>query len=92
MAYARMFDNPNITREQYDAVREKIGVGEGNMPDGGLLHFAGEGPDGAWRVVEVWESEDHARAWDEKLQPVLSAQGVTRPAPQTWQVHNLMKR
>ncbi len=92
MAFARMFDNPNVTKDQYDAIREKIGVSDSNLPDGGLLHFAGEGPDGNWRVVEVWESEDHARAWDEKLQPVLSAQGVTRPAPQTWQVHNLMQR
>jgi hypothetical protein len=92
VAYARMFDNPNVTKEQYDAVRGAIGVSEENMPDGGLVHFAGEGPDGTWRVVEVWESEAHARAWDEKLQAVLSQQGITRPAPQTWDVHNLMKR
>jgi hypothetical protein len=91
MAYARMFDNPNVTREQYDAVRAALGVDEENLPDGGLVHFAGEGPDG-WRVVEVWESEDQARAFDEKVLQVLSERGITRPAPQTWQVHNLMKR
>ena len=92
MAFARMFNNPNVTKDQYDATREKLGVTEDNMPDGGIIHFAGEGPDGSWRVVEVWESEEHARAWDGKLEPVLSAQGINRPAPETWQVHNLLKR
>jgi hypothetical protein len=86
-----MFNNPNVTKEQYDAVRAKMGVSNDNVPEGGIIHFAGEGPDGVWRVVEVWESEDDARAWDEKLEPVLSEHGITRPAPETWQVHNLIK-
>ena len=42
-------------------------------------------------LMSLWESEEHARAWDEKLEPVLSAQGIKRPAPETWQVHNLLK-
>jgi hypothetical protein len=91
MAFARMFNNPNVTKEQYDATREKMGITSDNMVEGGVIHFAGEGPDGSWRVVEVWESEDHARAWDEKLEPVLAAAGIKRPAPETWQVHNLIK-
>jgi hypothetical protein len=91
MAFARMFNNPNVTKEQYDAVRAKMGIGNDNVPEGGIIHFAGEGPDGSWRVVEVWGSEDDARAWDEKLEPVLSERGITRPAPETWQVHNLIK-
>jgi hypothetical protein len=32
------------------------------------------------------------RAWDEKLEPVLAEQGIRRPAPETWQVHNLLKK
>jgi hypothetical protein len=92
MAFARMFNNPNVTKETYDATREKMGVTQENMPDGGIIHVAGEGPDGSWRVIEVWESEENARAWDEKLEPVLAAQGISRPAPETWQVHNLLKR
>lgn len=91
MAFARMFNNPNVTRDQYDAVREKMGISSENIPDGGIIHVAGEGPDGSWRVIEVWESEGHARAWDEKLEPVLSQQGIRRPPPETWQVHNLIK-
>ena len=92
MAFARMFNTPNVTKETYDAIREKLGVTQDNMPDGGIIHVAGEGPDGSWRVIEVWESEGDARAWDERLEPVLAAQGISRPAPEIWQVHNLLKR
>lgn len=92
MTFARMFNNPNVTKEQYDATREKMGVSQDNMPEGGIIHVAGEGPDGTWRVIEVWESEEHARAWDEKLEPVMTAQGISRPAPETWRVHSLLKR
>lgn len=53
MAFARMFNNPNVTKDQCDATREKMGVNQDNMPDGGIIHFAGEGPDGTWRVIEV---------------------------------------
>ena len=91
MAIARMFNNPNVTKDKYDAVREKMGVDQDNLPEGGIVHIAGEGPSGVWRVIEVWESEDDARAWDEKLEPVLAAQGIQRPAPETWTVHNLIK-
>jgi hypothetical protein len=89
--FARMFTNPNVTKEQYDATVAKLGVTSENLPDGGVLHIAGE-TSGGWRVIEVWESEGHARAWDEKLEPVLAQAGIVRPAPETWQVHNLMKR
>ncbi len=91
MAFARMFNNPNVTSDQYDAIREKLGVDQDNMPQGGIVHVAGEGPNGVWRVIEVWESEGDASAWDEKLEPVLAAAGVQRPAPETWTVHNLIK-
>ena len=53
MAFARMFNNPNVKKEQYDATREKMGVTSGNIPEGGIVHIAGEGPDGSWRVIEV---------------------------------------
>src|SRR6266699_2396264 len=35
MAFARMFNNPNVKKEQYDATREKMGVNKDNMPEGG---------------------------------------------------------
>lgn len=89
MAFARMINNPNVGQEQYDGVVAKLGVND-NPPDGAVVHIAGQGPDGSWRVIEVWESEEHAQAWDDKLTPVLEQAGIVRPAPETWQVHNLI--
>ena len=40
---------------------------------------------------EVWESEEQARAWDDKLEPALEAAGIVRPTPEIWQVHNLIQ-
>jgi hypothetical protein len=92
MAFVRMFDNPNVTQEQYDAASQQVGVNPGNMPDGAILHVAGPGPDG-WRVMEIWESEDAARKFnEERVEPVLRQVGIQRPAPQVWQVHNLVVR
>jgi hypothetical protein len=51
-------------------------------------------PDGGWRVLELWESEEDARRFrDERLMPAFDAAGVPRPPgrPQIWQLHNYMK-
>jgi hypothetical protein len=91
MAIARMFENPNASQEQYDAVRAQLGVSEENPPEGAVLHVAGPSPRGGWRVVEVWESEEAAAKFDaEKVEPALEAAGVQRPAPEVWPVHNLI--
>ena len=93
MAFVRLFDNPEGTQEQYDAATQQLGVTAENMPEGGVLHVAGPSPTGGWRVVEVWESEDQARKFDEEtLLPLLQSVGVERPEPQTWPVHNLVTR
>ena len=93
MAFVRVFDNPEGTREQYDAARAQIDVSSDNMPEGALLHVAGESPTGGWRVAEIWESEEAAQKFDaETVLPVLERVGVERPEPTTWQVHNLVMR
>jgi hypothetical protein len=93
MAFVRLFDNPNGTQEQYDAAASQVGAGPENMPDGGILHVAGPSPSGGWRVLEIWESEEAARRFDEeRVVPVLRQVGIERPQPETWQVHNLVMR
>lgn len=55
--------------------------------------MAGPSPRGGWRVVEIWESEDAARRFDEeRLEPVLREVGIQRPQPEIWHVHNLIMR
>jgi hypothetical protein len=88
---AMLVDNPNVTQDIYDQVRAHLGLME--APAGGIVHVAGPSPNGGWRVIEVWESEEHAhRFFRERLGPALQAVGVAGPPPQPqfWPVYNVM--
>jgi hypothetical protein len=89
MAVAMMVDNPEGSQEIYDAVREKAGL---DRPAGGIFHVAGPSPNGGWRVIEVWESEEDAKRFvKERLLPAFKAVGAPPPPPpEFWPVHNHM--
>ena len=91
MPVAMLVDNPNGSQEIYDKVRQHMGL---EAPAGGIFHVAGPSPNGGWRVIEVWESEEDAQRFlNERLKPALEAAGVPEPPPppQFWPVHNYMK-
>jgi hypothetical protein len=86
-----LVDNPAVSQEQYDKVREHLGL---DAPAGGIVHIAGPSPNGGWRVIEVWESEDDAeRFFQERLRPAFEAVGISGPPPQPqfWPVHSYIK-
>ncbi len=89
MAVAMMIDNPHVSAEIYDTVRERIGL---ERPAGGIFHAAGPSPNGGWRVIEVWESEEDAKRFvAERLLPAFEAVGAPPPPPpELWAVHNYM--
>ena len=76
MAVAMLVDNPEGSQETYDRVRERLGL---ERPAGGIFHVAGPSPNGGWRVIEVWESEEDAKRFVERLRPAFEAVGA--PAP-----------
>ena len=91
MAIAMLVDNPEGSQEIYEKVRAELGL---EAPAGGILHVAGPGPNGGWRVIEVWDSvEDASRFLKERFAPALKAAGYAGqpPEPQFWPVHNYMK-
>ena len=89
MAIAMMVDNPEGSQEDYDRVRERLDL---EKPAGGIFHAAGPSPNGGWRVIEVWESEQDAKRFvKERLLPAFEAVGAAPPPqPQFWLVHNHM--
>src|SRR5918996_421926 len=90
MAIAMLVDNPEGSQKDYDSVREQLGL---EKPAGGIFHVAGPSPNGGWRVIEVWESEEEAnRFFQERFFPALQAVGVPGPPPkpELWPVHNAM--
>ena len=71
-----------IGQEQYDAVNEKLQA-QDNPPAGLLVHAAGQGEDGRWRIIEVWESRDQFERFnEERLTPAI-AEVTGMPAEQT---------
>jgi hypothetical protein len=58
MAVAMLIDNQNGSQEIYEQLRERIGL---DKPAGGIFHVAGPSPNGGWRVIEIWESEEDAK-------------------------------
>jgi hypothetical protein len=87
MAVAMLIDNPNGSQEIYEQLRERIGL---DKPAGGIFHVAGPSPNGGWRVIEIWESEEDAKRFlAERLGPAAEAVG-TPPPPELWPVHNYM--
>jgi hypothetical protein len=89
MAVAMLIDNPSGSQEIYEQLRERIGL---DKPAGGIFHVAGPSPNGGWRVIEIWESEEDAKRFlAERLAPAAEAVGTPPPPPpELWRVHNYM--
>jgi hypothetical protein len=88
MAVAMLVDNPKGSQETYERVRERLGL---ERPAGGIVHVAGPSPNGGWRVIELWESEEDAKRFAERLRPAFEAVGAPAPPPpELWPVHNYM--
>jgi hypothetical protein len=90
VAVAMLVESPEGSREAYQEVRRRLGS---RKPAGGVFHIAGPGPNGGWRVVEVWESEAQAtRFFSEQFVPALLAAGVGLPPRfEVWPVHAAMR-
>ena len=89
MAVAMMVDNPEGSQEIYEGVRQRLGL---EKPAGGTFHAAGPSPNGGWRVIEVWESQEAAQRFvSERLRPAFEAIGApVPPQPQLWRLHTYM--
>lgn len=89
MAVAMLIDNPDGSKEIYEQLRERIGL---DKPAGGIFHVAGPSPNGGWRVIELWASEEDAKRFlAEHLRPAAEAVGTAPPPPpELWPVHNYM--
>ena len=64
------------SREMYESVNEVVfGSKEPKMPDGLIIHTAGEGSDGFY-VVDVWESREAFDAFmSDRIMPAIDELG-----------------
>ena len=92
MATARIVET-RITPEEYDQMRERLGVDD-TPPPGGLVHVAALGDDGKIRVFEVWDSREQAEAWGEKVRAARTQAGFGDGPPtiEYLEVHSIVQR
>jgi hypothetical protein len=79
VGYVVEFDD--LTREQYDAVLDRLGIRE-QMAQGILYHAAGATQDGRWFVVDVWdesEVQDAPGFYNETLPALLADMKLSAP-------------
>jgi hypothetical protein len=90
VAVAVLVESTKCSRETYERIRRRLGS---RKPAGGIFHIAGPSPNGGWRVVEVWESEEDAdRFFRQQFIPALREAGVRRlPRRELWTVHAAMR-
>lgn len=95
MAVVLVHQGPTVTQENYEETVRKLTGGKepldslSDWPVEGIIsHVAGEG-DSGFRVVDVWESEEAARNFGEKLGPILEEVGIT-DQPELYPAHTFV--
>ena len=88
MALAILAEIPDLTREQYELVVQK--VNESGSPAGALFHAAGPIEEG-YRIVEVWETREAADAfYNSELYREAAGASPTEPKIiMTWPIYGV---
>lgn len=89
VAEALVLEFAGIGEREYHAVNKELGIdaltGEGEWPEGLLIHAAGTSDSGTFIVTEVWTSREAQAAFVEKrLGAALAACGISSPPAVTW--------
>jgi hypothetical protein len=88
----RFTGTSGVTTEQYDETVRRLQQAGDFPPDGLEYHVAFSGPDGTFRVSEIWDSLEQAQAFGERLMPVLSEIGIDPGQPEVLEIHNIIRR
>jgi hypothetical protein len=92
MSIVLRFSPKSMRAEQYDQVVRKLQE-SGGFPPEGLDYHVCFGSEGDLRVSEIWDSKEQFDAFSERLMPRLAEAGIEfAAAPESFEVHNIMKR
>ena len=91
MAVAVVLEVPGGTKEQYEQTIGELGISGAQLAPGQLVHVAGPIA-GGWQVVNVYESQEAADTWYEKVMAARKKAGMPEPLPpKVFPVHRLAK-
>lgn len=86
MALMVTYDEPNVTREDYDAVRAQVGW-ENAPPKGCLLHMS-YFDDAGFHTVDIWNSQDELDAdLAKRFNPALKLLQLPDATPKAMDLH-----
>ena len=81
---------PSMNAAKYDEVLPRIEA-SGPWPPDGLEYHVAFNSGGAFRVSEVWESQEAFEAFGPRLMPILEEGGVELAGPpEIIEVHNII--
>jgi len=87
MSIVVRFPLSNVTKQQYDAVRNVLTESGEWPPEGCRLHVC-FGDEQDIRVSEIWDSQEQLEAFGEKLRPRLEKAGIQPSGePEVFEAH-----
>ena len=90
MAIIVMAENDKLTREAYDGMLQGLREVMRSSP-GFIAHMGWQSPDGAWRVVEIWQTKQDANQFFAKhVHPNLPPD-APRPKRTVHELHALVE-
>lgn len=85
-----VFEQEGMTSQQYDAILNELRA-QGNEFNANRPSHVSFAKDGAWCVVDVWESEQALNEFiGGTLGPIFQRLGIPTPQPKIYAVHNYM--
>ena len=87
MSIGALYEDDRFAAADYEAVLAHLGE---EPPEGCLVHIGGPTESG-WRVIEVWDTEDNQRRFQEnRLNAAFDAAGKPRVSPTFFPVHTIL--
>jgi len=85
-----VFELPDMTQKEYDAIMNEL-IAQGKEYNKKRPAHVAFNKDGAWCVVDVWESEAALNEFvGGTLAPIFNKLGIPVPQPKFYPVHNYL--
>jgi hypothetical protein len=93
MPVAFVFESGKVDQSGYDGLMKAIGQESIDAPNppGLIAHLAGPKPEGGWRVIDLWESEDAANVFygSDQFRPVMAGAADMGITTTPWPMHRV---
>ncbi len=87
----RFAPTSQTTTDQYDETIRRLEDAGDFPPDGLDIHVCFVS-DGNVRVSEIWDSREQIDAFGQRLMPLLAEIGIDPGEPETFEIHNVIRR